>query len=293
MRQIHLCPQQGKRLDPECVLLVDGRQQRFALALEHMREQPALRALVRETEHVAYAFSRHLAVGIEIGMRNRLVEDRQAVAHRTFGSIRDDMQRLCLGLDAFLATDLREMRFEQFDRNASQIETLGPAEHGHRQFFDLGRGEQELHMRRGFLQRLEQGVERIAREHVNFVDDVDLVSRRDRRITHRLDNLAHVVHARMAGGVHLDHVDMTALGNCTTRFAYTAGADRRATLPVGTDAIERLGDEARGRGFADSANTGHQEGMRQAVARDRIGQRADHCFLTDELGEGLRPILAR
>ena len=54
------------------------------------------------------------------------------------------------------------MRFEQFDRDAAQIETLGPAEHGHRQFLDLGRGEQELHMRRGFLQRLEQGVERIA-----------------------------------------------------------------------------------------------------------------------------------
>jgi hypothetical protein len=105
-------------------------------------------------------------------------------------------------------------------------------------------------MGRRLFERLEQGVERIAAEHVNFVDDVDLVARRNGSIAHRLDDLAHVVDAGVAGRVHLDHVDMAPFGNRTARLALAARVDRRAALPIGADAVERLGDQARGAGLA-------------------------------------------
>ena len=63
-------------------------------------------------------------------------------------------------------------------------------------------------MRRRFFQRLEQRVEGALREHVHFVDDVDLVARLNGRIAHAVDDLAHVVDAGVGGGVHLDHVDV-------------------------------------------------------------------------------------
>src|ERR1035441_2808265 len=39
-----------------------------------------------------------------------------------------------------------------------------------------------LSVRRWFFQRLEQRIERCTREHVHFVEDVDLVARRHRRV---------------------------------------------------------------------------------------------------------------
>ena len=128
---------------------------------------------------------------------------------------------------------------------------------------------------------------------MNFVDDIDLVARRNRRITNCLDDFANIVNARMAGRVHLDHVDMPALGNRHTGLTHSARVDRRPALPVRADTIERLGDQPRGRGFAHPAHPGHQEGMRQPLAPDGVGQRLHHRILADQLAKRLRPIFAR
>ena len=226
-------------------------------------------------------------------MRNRLIEDRQPIAARALGGRSDDRQRLRLGLDAFLRADVGELLFEQLLGDAPQVEALAAAEHGDRELVDLGGREQELHVRRRFLESLQQRVESIARQHVDFVDDVDLVARRNRRIAHRLDDLAHIVDAGVAGGVHLDHVDVAALGDRPARLTDPARVDRRPPLPVRPDTVQRLGDQPRGAGLADPAHPGHQERMRQPLARDRVGQRGDHRILPDQLRERLRAVLAR
>ena len=61
--------------------------------------------------------------------------------------------------------------------DAGEVEALAARQDGDRDLVRLGRREDELHVRRRLLQRLEQGVERLRRQHVNFVDDVDLVAR--------------------------------------------------------------------------------------------------------------------
>ena len=226
-------------------------------------------------------------------MRDRLVENGQPVTHRSFGGMGHKRDRLALRSDAFLFNDLGKMPRQQVHRNTLQVEALAPRQHRHRHFLHLGRRKQEFDVRRRLFQRLQQRVEGVFGQHVHFVDDVNLVPRRHGGIAHRLDNLPHVVHTGMAGGVHLDHIDMPPLRDRAARFADTARADRRAALTVRTDAVERLGDQSCSRRLADPAHAGHQKGMGQPVALDRVGQRLHHRILADQRIETLRPIFTR
>ena len=115
-------------------------------------------------------------------------------------------------------------------------------------FCDLGRGEDELDVRRRLFQRLEQRVERRRREHVDFVDDVDLVARSAGPKLHVLAQLADLVDAVVAGAVDFQDVDVFAGGDGLADVALVA---RRRRRPL--HAVERLGQDAGGAGLADAA----------------------------------------
>ena len=87
-----------------------------------------------------------------------------------------------------------------------EVETLAARENRLRHLQRLGGGEDEDHVRRGLLQRLQQGVEGVGGQHVDFVDDVDLAGQHRRRVADRLAQLADVVDPAVAGAVDLDHV---------------------------------------------------------------------------------------
>ena len=63
-------------------------------------------------------------------------------------------------------------------------------------FLRLGRGEDELHVLGRLLERLEQRVEGRRGEHVDFVDDVDLVLPLRRRVAHVVAQFAHLLRRR-------------------------------------------------------------------------------------------------
>ena len=79
----------------------------------------------------------------------------------------------------------------------------------------------------GFLEDLQQGVERLARQALRLVDDVDLLATLHRRRRRLLAKLARVFDAAVAGGVDLDDVEVGAVAY---REALRAGA---ALLAVG------------------------------------------------------------
>jgi len=283
--------QHRHRLDTERILPLGLRQHIGDIGREQGGEHAPHRTAVGQAEHVAYLTGRY-AAAVHIGMRDRLVEDRLAIARRAFRRARDQRQRLRLGLHAFVAADESEILDQFVGRDALQIETLTTRQHRNRHLVHLGGGEQEFHVRRRLLQRLEQPVESRLRQHVNFVDDVDLVARRHRRIAHRFDDLADIVDAGVAGGVHLDHVDVPALGDRYAGLAHTAGIDRRPARSIGADAVQRLGNQPRGRGLADPPHAGEEKRMGQPIALDRVGQRLDHRILADQLREALGAIFA-
>ena len=90
----------------------------------------------------------------DAAMGDRLVEQRQCVAHRAFGDAGDEGQRLRLGGDPFGGADLAQMRDHTLEIDALQIEADAARAHGDRNFVDLGRSEQELHMLRRLFERL-------------------------------------------------------------------------------------------------------------------------------------------
>src|SRR5690554_5776689 len=57
--------------------------------------------------------------------------------------------------------------------------------------------------------------------------------------------------------------------------------------------VEGAGEDARGRGLAHAAHAGQHPGLGDAAAGKRVGQRAHHRLLADELTEIARTILAR
>ena len=71
--------------------------------------------------------------------------------------------------------------------------------------------------------------------------------------------------------------------------ADAARLGRRLALAVGADAVQRAGDDPRGRGLADPADAGQQERVRDPAGAQRIGQRPDQRRLADQLGQPLRP----
>ena len=96
------------------------------------------------------------------------------------------------------------------------------------------------------------------------------------------------VDAVVAGAVDLEHVHVLAGGDALADVAFAAGRGRRSLL-----AVERLGEDAGGRGLADAACSGEEIGVGDAVALEGVGQGAGDRLLADEVGEGLRPIAPR
>ena len=149
-------------------------------------------------------------------------------------------------------------------------------------------------MRGRFFQRLQQTVESLLRQHVYFVDDVDLVARRRRGIARALDDLANVVDAGAGGGIHFLHVDKARFGNRPAWLANAARIDgRRGALAVRSNAVEGAGDNARGGGLSHAAHAGQHEGVGDTAGGECVAQRADQGFLPDQPGEIGRAVFAR
>ena len=79
------------------------------------------RAAIGQTEHVANLRRLDAAAST---VRDRLVEDREPVARRSFRGARDQRQRLGLDGDAFRLCNLCEMAGEEVGGDAAKIEAL-------------------------------------------------------------------------------------------------------------------------------------------------------------------------
>ena len=177
-----------------------------------------------------------------------LVEQRQRIAHAAFGRSRDRLERAGLVLDLLGHRDLHEPLEDLRRRQPAQMKLQAARQHRDRQLLRVGRREQELDVRRRLLERLEQRVERMRRQHVHFVDQVDLVAAARRRILHVVEQLAGVVHLGARGGVDFEQIDEASCVDVATRAAFAA-RPRRDTLL----AVQRLGEDPRDRRLADAA----------------------------------------
>ena len=169
-----------------------------------------------------------------------------------------------------------------------EVVALAAGQDGDGDLVHLGRGEDEHHVGRRLLQRLQQGVERLGREHVDLVDDVDLLAPLGRGVADGLAQVAGVLDAAVGGAVDLHHVDRLAADDLPAEVAHAAGRGGRPLR-----AAQRLGQDAGGAGLAHAAGPGEQEGVVHPPEGDGVAQRAGDVLLTDQVLEALRPVLAR
>ena len=267
---------------------VGDRQGVGRLAGEHGFQRVEHGFPVREAEHVGHRLGRDLAFSLGDG----LVQQRQTVAHRAVRGAGDQVERAGLDRDPLGGGDLGKMLGKFGHTHAAQVEALAARQHRDRHLAGFGGGEDELHMRRRFLQRLQQRVERRLGQHVDLIEDEDFGARLHRAKAHRLDDLAHLVDAVVGCGVHFHDIRVPVGEDAGAVGAHAAGLDGRAAIAFRPDAVQRAGDDARGGGLADSPHAGEHEGMRDAAGGEGVAQGAHHRFLADQVAEIRRTVFA-
>ena len=292
---VHFGQKPGKHrqwFHAQIILAAGFRQHALCIAGQDKAEQATDCAAIGQAKHIAHLRSRNLAIALHVGMGNGLVEYRQTVAYGALGGLGHQCQRLNLGLNMFFGSDVSEMVRQFCGGNTLEIKPLTPRQYGNRNLVHFGRRKQEFDVTGRFFERLQQRVKRVFRQHVDFVDDVNFIACRNRRIAHSLNNLTHIVNTGVARCIHFDDIDMAAFGNGNAWLASTAGINRRATLPVRTNAVQCLGNQSRRRCFTDTANASHQKRMRQSIALDRIAKRLHHRILANKFSKGLGTVFA-
>ena len=222
--------------------------------------------------------------------RNHLIKHRLGITHRSVGAAGDGSGGLRSENDLLVFGNMLQVRRDQFRRQPTEIEPLAAAENRGRHLLCLGRGKEELHVLRRFLQCLEQGVESRGAEHVHLVDEVDLVGAASRSVGGVLAERADALDAVVAGTVDLHHIEATPFGDLDAGIAGAAGVVGRPLTAC--LAIQRLGQDA-GRGcFPDPAGTDKEISLRQPLASDGILQRPGDVFLPDDLFKALGAVFA-
>ncbi len=221
------------------------------------------------------------ACQVRLAAGQQAVQQAQRIAHRAVAQTRHTRDQVGVGGDPLFLEDPADLLGDPVRRDRAEVVALASAADRRQQLLRLGRAQDEHHMLGRLLQRLEQGVEGLTREHVDLVDDVDLATGPQGAVGGVGDQIAGLVDAPVRRRVDLDDI------------AVFPAHDRlidgvvRAALGVARDGD---GKEAGGGGLAHPARPTEQIGVRNPPLLDGTDQRAGDRLLSDELVEGLRAV---
>ena len=239
-------------------------------------------ARIKRAQHALGNLHGHLAAA----KGNQLLKRGERVSHAAFRAMGDQLESLALKFHALSHANGAEAGNDRIRRDASEVETLATRMNGLRDLLRVRCGQNEHDVTRRLLKRFEQRVERRRGEHVNLVDDVDLVTAAGWRELHAPDDfLAHVLNARSACRVELVDVRMVAVRHGNAVLARAIGLSRGALL-----AEKRLGQQAGRGGLSRSARAREQVRMAYLVLFDGILDSSLNMLLANNVFEDLRPV---
>ena len=212
-----------------------------------------------------------------VGCRDESFQKTQAVAHRSIGESRHPRDRRVLRFDRLRREDVSKMIRDPRDRDGPEVEPLAATLDRGQHLVGFGRAQDELHVRRRLLHRLQQSVEGGGREHVDLVDDVDLVRGPGRKHAGVGDQVPRVLDAVVARAVDLDDVDVVT-------------PKHRSLIERLVGAVQAAGEDAGHRRLADAAGAAEEIGVRRPIPIDRLLERVRDRLLTHHLAEGLGAI---
>ena len=191
-------------------------------------------------------------------MGNRLIEQRQGIAHAAGGCASDLGKRGRLEGHRLGFEHRGQMPGDQRRGQVLEVELQTTRQHGHRHLARISGRQNEHHMGGWLFKRLEHRIEGMPAEHVDLVDHVDLVAPGHRRIDHLFEQVGHFLDTPIGGGIHLDIVGKPTLLDRDAGTALAAGPRTDAGF-----AVERSRQDPRDRGLADAARAGKEIGVMQ------------------------------
>ena len=214
---------------------------------------------------------------------DHLVEHGQRVAGRSPAPAHGQVQRLVGHVEVGVPRTSLEQLAERLGAEQPELEVLGPAADGGQHLLRVGGGQHEDHVGGRLLQRLQQGVGRRRRQHVDLVDDVDLLAARgpEGGPGHQV---AHGLHPVVGGRVELVDVERGALGDLDAGGADAAGL---AVAEIG--AVEGLGQDPGRRRLAGPPGPAEEVGVGHPAVPDGVAEGQDHVVLAPHLAERGRP----
>ena len=240
-------------------------------------------------QHLAHAgFGQHTGAKCD-----RLIGQRQGIAHRTSRRTRQQAQRAGIGRHRFSLQHCRQMSKHRLRRHRSQIELQATRQDGDRHLLRIRRGEHEFKVIRRLFQRLQHRIEGGVGQHMDFVDHVDLEAAEYRLVDRLIEQLRNLLDTPIRCGVQFDVVDEAAGINVPAGITNSAGRRCDRALAISAGAIQALGQNPRHGGLADAACACEQIGMVQALLGQGIGQRLHDMFLPDQLFKIVRAVFAR
>lgn len=96
----------------------------------------------------------------------------------------------------------------------------------------LGRGKDELYVGRRLFKGLQECVERTVGEHVDFVNDKDLVAAVGGEILDIIAQFADFIDAVVRSAIDLEYIDRIPFSDFATDRAFVAGLGRGTLLAV-------------------------------------------------------------
>ena len=142
-------------------------------------------------------------------------------------------------------------------------------------------------MRRRFLEGLQERVECALGEHVDFVDNENLVLAADGRVLDAVNHVADIVDAGVGGRVYFVDIHRVAASDILATFALSAGVQR-----VAAGAVECAGEDSGTGGLAYATGSGKQECVMETAPFDCVLEGLCDMFLPDHVVKGLRAPLA-
>ena len=231
-----------------------------------------------------------------IAKNRELFQGGKGVAHTTAGMAGNDLQSFIVVLKALLLTHVAQAALDVLHRDAMEIKTLATGKDRLQDLLRIGGAQDEHHVRRRFLKRLEEGIKCRWREHVDLVDDIDLVGTSHRGEAHRIDDLlAHVVDAGARSRVELVDIGMRSRSDGFALRARSVGHAARCALsasPFCLLAQKGFGENARHGGLARAARATEQVRVRQTTLRHRVFERRHDMPLPHNGIKGKRAIFS-
>ncbi len=238
---------------------------------------------IHRAQHAA-----HTRLGDTTGTEcDGLISEAQGVAHAAISRAPQQPQRRFLVADHLGIQHHRQVRRDLLWHHVLQVELQTARQHRSRQLLGIGCGEQKLDVRRRLFERFQQRIEAAVGQHMDFVDQIDLVARTRGRILHIFQQFPRVLHLGARGCVDLEQIYTAPLGDFQTGTAAAAGFRTNACF-----AVQAFGENSRDRGLAHAARAGKQVRVMQAVVVQRVHQRLQYVFLAHHFAETTGPPLA-